>query len=141
MKRRIGFRGMDIKNKWHCGLLSESVGFPNQPEIGFYISNMVGAPWAFRVLRDSISEYTGLYDRNNKKIWESDIVQCFDFECKSCRYEVIHQNGAFGYIAKYIGFIAFAENHNFRWENGMSEHIEVIGNRFSNSELVQEVAK
>jgi len=69
-------------------------------------------------------QYAGLADKYNKKICECSYVRCFGVEKPS---RVIFHNGAFGYIPdEHTGFVSFAGNHNFKWKDGRSEHIEVV---------------
>jgi len=89
----------------------------------------------YEIRPETVGQYTGLKDKNGKEIYEGDTCQCFCFDDKYFQNEVVYQNGAFGYCMKYQGFIAFAENHNFKWENGKSERIEVIGNIHDKKEI------
>lgn len=83
----------------------------------------------------AIMQYTGLCDKVGREIYEGDICRTFG-SYENFQSEVVYQNGAFGYCVKYQGFISFAENYNFHWENGKSEHIEVIENVFENPGLL-----
>jgi uncharacterized phage protein (TIGR01671 family) len=85
-----------------------------------------------------VMQYTGLKDKNGKEIYEGDIVAAFNFIDKNFRHEVIFKNGAFGYTSQFLsGFIPYAGNDNFKWSNGKSDKIEVIGNIYENPELME----
>lgn len=84
----------------------------------------------------NIMQFTGLHDKNGTAIFEGDIVNQFDLIVKR---EVVYVNGAFGYYdtdTKHKQFISFAQNNWYEWENGQSKYIEVIGDIFSNPELL-----
>lgn len=77
-------------------------------------------------------EYTNLKGKGDREIYEGDICKSYD--------EYIHEvkfiNGAFGY--EIMGdFIPFAANHHFKFIDGKSDKIEIIGNRFENPELLE----
>lgn len=78
----------------------------------------------FNVLPETVGQYTGLTDKNGKKIFEGDIVK-------------VHRNEIYeiAYIAKYTRFagkrkgVVFA-NFNFSM-------CEIIGNIYDNPELLE----
>jgi len=72
--RQIGFRGKSIAEEWHYGLLAQSAGLLGQVDEGMYISNTVGAPYAYQVIPTTIGERLGRQDKNNIEIYEGDIL-------------------------------------------------------------------
>ncbi len=69
MQERYLFRGKTINGNWVQGLLSNK-------DDKWYISNKAGAPFAYEIRPESICQCTGLRDKNDKLIWENDILMC-----------------------------------------------------------------
>lgn len=65
------FRGMDLYNNWHTGLLSCVGGI-------YYISNSAGSPLAYKIRPDTIGQFIGLSDPEGIEIYEGDIVEVTD---------------------------------------------------------------
>lgn len=84
-----------------------------------------------------IMQYTGLKDKNGTELYEGDIVNQFTLEVKRT---VVYHNGSFGYWdsedVKYRSLISYAGNQWFDWKDSKSQHIEVIGNIYQNTELI-----
>lgn len=120
--REILFRGKDVKENWHIGLLAKSGN-------GWYISNSAGIPLACEVIPSTVGQYTGLTDKNGNKIFEGDIVQG--------AWETIF---AVYYDSDYLQFRAKVKDNYTREIDyyGNSTQIEVIGNIYDNPELLKE---
>lgn len=117
--REILFKAKDIKGCWHEGLLCHE-------ENAWFISNKAGAPRAFEVMKNTISQYTGLTDKNGNKIWENNIIHIGD---KAIPYIVEwHDTGFMGKAVKAMDRIGLKY-----W----SSKIEIIGNIFDNPELLE----
>lgn len=83
---------------------------------------------------ETLCQFTGLTDKNGKKIWENDIVQ----------YGAVAATVRFGeYGDGNLGFyVDFPEETNYRKDFAYwAKKIVVIGNAFDNPELLQEVSK
>lgn len=81
---------------------------------------------AYEVIRESVSEYTGLTDKNGEKIFEGDILNCLtsDFD------------GSDKYVYNYkITDITDFEKMGFL---DFCNELEVIGNIHDNPELLEE---
>ena len=86
----------------------------------------------------TVGQFTGLFDKNGKEIYEGDIVQWGDSEHK-IKQVVEFRNGAFGYVYDTIGsFVPYAANTNFDFAAlGTDKRFEVIGNIHDSPELLK----
>lgn len=145
MQREIKFRGKDIKNNWHYGLLAHNKRKDKHYE--WFISNSVGEAYAYGVIKETIGQFTGLTDKNGKEIYEGDVL-LYHFERYGEFYqEVVKkgyikcENGSFVfYVLKNDG----VKRNDFDPEfyalsdlNYDPDSVEIIGNIHQNTELLK----
>ena len=137
---KIKVRGRTVQGTWNYGNLATSQQKICNIDAGAYISNGLGLPFAYKVIVETVGQFVGLYDRNNTEIYEGDIIAKFDFANPNFRSVVVRHLGAFGYISDW-DFIAFATNYHFKWVDGKSGMVLVIGNIHDNPELFDDFIK
>lgn len=78
---------------------------------------------------ETICQYTGLTDKNGKKIWENDIVKHKDSQC----FGIIRW-----YCGDYVGWCVYdVYDDEQQFTMDMLNECEVIGNIFDNADLLE----
>ncbi len=140
--REILFRG---KRKDGCGWIKGYYIFRKIWESDVHIIRTVDNGFdsytEFEVLPETVGQYTGLTDKNDKKIFEGDIVHLYVGEHSISRYKGIDYNALV--IFRDGGFCAIdgtEEDYALRRYNFVSQNLycEVIGNIHDNPELLKE---
>ena len=125
--REIIFKAKRIDNgEWVEGLLTVMWG-------QYHIINPNDENTAYPIDTETICQYTGLTDKNGRKIWENDIVFVTDGD------------GCSGQIDTGVGEIDFLEGlwyisgrvQNSLYDINRCFQIEITGNVFDNPELLE----
>ena len=135
MSREIKFRGRDIRTgNWLYGDLRR---LEDRTLIIPTGENAFKASIDDCVHPNSLGQFTGLLDKNDKEIYEGDILVWGEGEHKSTPLIVCFKHGSFGYI--YCDwFHSFAGNTNFTFNPFNTDvRFEVIGNIHDNLELLK----
>ncbi|EGX8273622.1 hypothetical protein JG303_001139 [Listeria monocytogenes] len=137
--RAIEFRGQNINGHWAHGNLAIIKEKLDRAEIGTYISNSAGAPFAYQVRPETIGQYTGLKDKNGKKIFEGDIVAFSedDFHVFNSQVEYFSEDGYPAFDIKVPSDYYFDSNVFSEVSMSGLHEIEVIGNIHENPELLE----
>lgn len=145
--REILFRGKRVDNgEWVCGYLYRLSERLN-PFIMFVNSNAE----SHEVILETVGQFTGLCDKNGKKIFEGDIVKVTYTEKRqyqgvsyqdehSCIEEVIYSEKSACFMLKIMceDIPLYRPLHNFGSQVNIKE-LEVIGNKGDNPELLEEL--
>ena len=155
--KEVLFRGKTYTDKWEYGDLRHGGYVHNDSET--YIMYADYALHNIPVNPQTVGQYTGLVDKNGKKIFEGDIVQYNtydDFDCHSIvKFGEYKQDGSGGEYSgrKCIGFYVNVDNFTcpdwcdnepecfpyHMWQQNILEvakECEVIGNIYDNPELL-----
>lgn len=133
MDRKILFRGKQTDNgEWVEGLPSYDIN-GNLEEIevyrGFCNCN------TYEVDPSTVCQYTGLTDKNGRKIFEGDIVGFEDYISTESEYWEQSCVGEVGWSEKEAAF--YVTNRLMAESYEVLQDCEVIGNVFENPELIK----
>lgn len=136
--REILFRGKRVDNgEWVYGYYVKQVdAFGAVHRIYHSASDPDDSNAVYEIDKKTVGQFTGLTDKNGKKIFEGDIVK-FNTETYTSIRDTI---GVVGYYNSSYG-IAYENNRHFLEFNNMSMYVrwyEIIGNIHDNQELLNE---
>ena len=126
--REILFRGKRVDNgEWVEGYYSP-VNIPITGNMGHFIN--VGGYRAVEIDPETVSQFTGLCDKNGVKIFEGDIIEYTD-GCNDWLGAVKYASDDAQFVVRFIG----GDVESF--DNLYSGDCEVIGNIYDNPELLE----
>lgn len=136
--REILFKAKRIEDgEWIEGYYQKRHDFlGNEEHLIFYADGHI--VWDHtEIISDTICQYTGLTDKNGKRIWENDILMAHLDESypEDVTYETVEWN-----VAGWVGRETGSTNRQYLDKFDL-EHFEVVGNIFDNKELLQEERK
>ncbi|MGJ6136691.1 YopX family protein [Listeria monocytogenes] len=97
--RPIEFKAQNVNGVWVCGNLSILKKKIGNVAAGSYISNSAGAPFAYRVRPETVSQYSTLTDMYGTKLFEGHICWCEHDECYG---KVVFAGGKFLFVFERI---------------------------------------
>lgn len=146
--REILFRGKTKEGEWVCGdliQLSDGRRFIVNNKFGACIDsegNFINteSPFVYEVHPETVGQFTGLTDKNNKEIFEGDILNmhggCYQMDIREYDVRVKVAYGHIGYGSE-IGFTGFY-NGGMHVPLMYEGCLTVIGNIHDNPELMEE---
>lgn len=136
--REILFKAKRIEDdEWVEGYYQKRHNFlENEEHLIFYVDSHT--VWEYvEIVPETLCQFTGLCDKNGKKIWENDILMAHLDESypEDAAYETVEW-GVAGWVAHETGSM----DREYLGEFDL-EHYEVVGNIFDQPELLQEEHK
>lgn len=124
--REILFRGKRVDNgEWELGDLHTDSRYENAMILRRSVNNRWDGTFV-QVDDSTVGQYTGLTDKNGKKIFEGDIVEAqFSSNHSTQAFVVVYQEGHFAFNNSCIAVP--------RWE---IYNLRIIGNIYENGELL-----
>lgn len=128
--REILFRGKRVDNgEWITGDLIANSASPFvfiRADVGLKVDDPIRGK-DVKVIQDTVGQFTGLTDKNGKRIFEGDVLSYIGSDYT---YVISYENGCF--IASHTKLKAFNNTH-LKWGsvnrfNELSMEVEVIGN-------------
>ena len=131
MNREIKFRGKRIDNgEWVYGCLTRY-----SEEISYITVDIVNDE-VYKVDTKTVGQYTGLDDKNKVEIYGGDVIQYDDY-----KGTVKWEDMGFKIKNEFVDpesdrYQTHRHDKNYKLQRYFPEHTEVIGNIYSNPELI-----
>ena len=135
--REILFKAKRIDNgEWVEGYYQKKYDFLGKRHLILHANGCVR--WeCVEIDPETLCQFTGLCDKNGKRIWENDILMAHLDESypEDVTYETVEWN-----VAGWVGHETGSTDREYLDKFDL-EHFEVVGNIFGNKELLQEEHK
>ena len=134
--RDILFRGKRVDNgEWIYGHYGEYFNEErNVPCISVIDAHALTGSLCYDVVLQSVGDYTGLTDKNGKKIFENDIIE-YD-ETKNTYYQIVWINSGWGHKELDTGICELFPT-NYGHNPTCFNNVKIISNIFDNPELLE----
>lgn len=130
--REILFRGKRIDNgEWETGSLVYARMGTSEEQAG--IADKMTA-YHTPVIPDTVGQYTGLTDKNGKKIFEGDIVKYIEIDIDGSDDKYI---GVIYYNQSKANYVIQKRKYMVNFVTSWIGDVEVIGNIYDNPELLE----
>ena len=127
--RQIIFRGKRKDNgKWVYGFYALFASNKGLKHV-IYTGAGNGYVISYEVIPETVGQFTGLCDKNGKKIFEGDIVKCLSLEYGYVNKEVYYAEGRAKFVLRNCGT-------DYEFDEYID--VEVIGNIYDNPKLLEE---
>ena len=90
----------------------------------------------YAVYSDTIGQYTGIIDKNGKKLFEGDIIKFISEDDVEVIAVVTYDENAMQFVFETKFSIYTLSDISSIFDNGKEERFEIIGNIFDNPELI-----
>lgn len=85
----------------------------------------------------TLLQYTGLKDKNNKEIYEGDVVRYYDSTTMWLVSKIVDVGGAFAVATSENPILLYEFHHDYKYAGEPIPELEVIGNIYENPELLK----
>lgn len=134
--REIEFRAKRTDNdEWVYGYYFQELDFENKPITSSIVRNIITKNPIYKTTEqgvyeidiDTLGQYTGLKDKNGKKIFEGDIIRINMNRNRVVRYDDIKASFVTHDASQWLGYLGDYESWN----------LLVVGNIWDNPELLK----